>query len=133
MAPMQPSLGPPRDEPRVFGLDKFNDDNFAEWSFKMENIFDHFDMLEVMEGTEKSDYEECAFAFFSPVEMPGEPATLKEALESSDAEEWKKAMESELKIIEENGTWELVELPEGRKAITSKWLFKIKSDADGKI
>ncbi|CAI7909630.1 unnamed protein product [Closterium sp. NIES-54] len=82
---------------------------------------------------EESDYEECAFAFFSPVEMPGEPATLKEALESSDAEEWKKAMESELKSIEENGTWELVELAEGRKAITSKWLFKIKSDADGKI
>ncbi|CAI7892573.1 unnamed protein product [Closterium sp. NIES-53] len=79
----------------------------------------------------ESDYEECAFAFFSPVEMPGEPATLKEASESSDAEEWKKAMESELKRIEENGTWELVELPEGRKAITSKWLFKIKSDANG--
>ncbi|CAI7773186.1 unnamed protein product [Closterium sp. NIES-53] len=53
--------------------------------------------------------------------------------ENSDAEEWKKAMESELKSIEENGTRELVELPEGRKAITSKWLFKIKSDADGKI
>ncbi|CAI7734425.1 unnamed protein product [Closterium sp. NIES-53] len=82
---------------------------------------------------EESDYEECAFAFFSPVEMLGEPATLTEALESSDAEEWKKAMESELKSIEENGTWELVELPEGRKAIMSKWLFKIKSDADGKI
>ncbi|CAI7829620.1 unnamed protein product [Closterium sp. NIES-54] len=82
---------------------------------------------------EESDYKECAFAFFSPVEMPGEPATLKEALESSDAEEWKKAMESELKSIEQNGTWELVELPEGCKAITSKWLFKIKSDADGKI
>ncbi|CAI7906188.1 unnamed protein product [Closterium sp. NIES-54] len=28
---------------------------------------------------EESDYEECAFAFFSLVEMPGEPATLKEA------------------------------------------------------
>ncbi|CAI7932654.1 unnamed protein product [Closterium sp. NIES-54] len=50
---MQPSLGPPRDEPRVFGLDKFNGDNFAKWSFKMENIFDHYDRLEVMEGTEK--------------------------------------------------------------------------------
>ncbi|CAI7916690.1 unnamed protein product [Closterium sp. NIES-54] len=82
---------------------------------------------------EESDYEECAFVFFSPVEMPGEPATLKEALESSDAEEWKNPMESELKSIEENGTWELVELPEGHKAITSKWLFKIKSDADGNI
>ncbi|CAI7785597.1 unnamed protein product [Closterium sp. NIES-54] len=82
---------------------------------------------------EERDYEECAFAFFSPMEMPGEPTTLKEALESSDAEEWKKAMESELKSIEENGTWELVELPEGHKAITSKWLLKIKSDADGNI
>ncbi|CAI7773442.1 unnamed protein product [Closterium sp. NIES-54] len=58
--------------------------------------------------------------------------------EAKDAEEeeeevQQKAMESELKSIEENGTRELVELPEGRKAITSKWLFKIKSDADGKI
>ncbi|CAI7878193.1 unnamed protein product [Closterium sp. NIES-54] len=53
MAPVQPSLGPPRDQHRVFGLDKFNGDNFAEWSFKMENIFDHYDLLEVMEGTEK--------------------------------------------------------------------------------
>ncbi|CAI7788374.1 unnamed protein product [Closterium sp. NIES-53] len=53
MVPVQPSLGPPRDEPRVFGLDKFNGDNFAEWSFKMENIFDHYDLLEVMEGMEK--------------------------------------------------------------------------------
>ncbi|CAI7901606.1 unnamed protein product [Closterium sp. NIES-54] len=77
---------------------------------------------------EESDHDECAFVFFSPVEMPGEPATLKEALESSDVEEWKKAMESELKSIEENGMWELVELPEGRKAITSKWAFKIKSE-----
>ncbi|CAI7794061.1 unnamed protein product [Closterium sp. NIES-54] len=88
----------------------------------------------LMVGHDKeSDYEECAFPLFSPVEMLGEPATLKEALESSDAEEWKKAMEIELKIIEENSTWELVELPKGRKAIMSKWLFEIKSDADGKI
>ncbi|CAI7891546.1 unnamed protein product [Closterium sp. NIES-53] len=79
------------------------------------------------------DDEECAFAFFSPVEMLGEPANLKEALDSSDAEELKKAMESELKRIEENSTWEFVELPEGCKAIMSKWLFKIKFDSDGKI
>ncbi|CAI7788792.1 unnamed protein product [Closterium sp. NIES-53] len=36
--------------------------NFAEWSFKMENIFDHYDLLEEMEGTEKcpeNDQEKC--------------------------------------------------------------------------
>ncbi|CAI7768017.1 unnamed protein product [Closterium sp. NIES-53] len=53
MAPVQPSLGPLKDEPRVFGFDKFNGNNFAEWSFRMENVFDHYDLLEVMEGTEK--------------------------------------------------------------------------------
>ncbi|CAI7848574.1 unnamed protein product, partial [Closterium sp. NIES-53] len=53
VAPVQPTLGPSRDEPRVFGLEKFNGDNFAEWSFRMENVFDHYDLLEGMEGTEK--------------------------------------------------------------------------------
>ncbi|CAI7773499.1 unnamed protein product [Closterium sp. NIES-54] len=52
MAPMQPSLGPPRDEPKVFGLEKFNGDNFAEWSFRMENGIDHCNLLKVMEGME---------------------------------------------------------------------------------
>ncbi|CAI7734638.1 unnamed protein product [Closterium sp. NIES-53] len=38
----------------------------------------------ILGDDEESDYEECAFMFFSLVEMPGEQATLKEALESSD-------------------------------------------------
>ncbi|CAI7880047.1 unnamed protein product [Closterium sp. NIES-53] len=53
MTPVQPSLGPPRDEPRVFGLDKFNGDNLDEWTFRMENVFEIYDLLEVMEGMEK--------------------------------------------------------------------------------
>ncbi|CAI7882956.1 unnamed protein product [Closterium sp. NIES-53] len=66
-------------------------------------------------------------------ESPHVPAAEEKGRGKRRIQEWKKAMESELKTIEEKGTWELVELPEGRKAITSKWLFKIKSDADGKI
>ncbi|CAI7870132.1 unnamed protein product [Closterium sp. NIES-53] len=58
-------------------------------------------------------------------------ALIVEDDEESDYDEYAFAFLSS--SIEENGTWELVELPEGRKAITSKWLFKIKSDADGKI
>ncbi|CCA76306.1 hypothetical protein PIIN_10301 [Serendipita indica DSM 11827] len=33
----------------------------------------------------------------------------------------------------ENGTWKLVRLPQGKKAIGSRWVFKIKRDADGSI
>jgi len=51
--PNPTNLGSTRDEPRVFGLEKFNGENFSEWSFRMENIFDHYDLLEVMEGTEE--------------------------------------------------------------------------------
>ncbi|CAI5481482.1 unnamed protein product [Closterium sp. Yama58-4] len=47
MVSTQPTLGPSKDEPRVFWLDKFNRDNFAEWSFRMENVFDHYDLLEI--------------------------------------------------------------------------------------
>ena len=33
----------------------------------------------------------------------------------------------------ENNTWDLVELPEGREAIGSKWVFKVKHDSCGKV
>ena len=62
-----------------------------------------------------------------------EPATLKKALESNHAENWKAAADSEYQSLMENETWELVELPPGRKAITCKWVFKVKHDENGKI
>ena len=29
--------------------------------------------------------------------------------------------------------WELVELPDGRKPVGNKWVFKLKTDEDGRI
>ena len=42
-------------------------------------------------------------------------------------------MKEETNVIEKNGTWELVTLPKGQKAIRVKWVYKIKRMADGKI
>ncbi|GJP38830.1 hypothetical protein CLOM_g23237 [Closterium sp. NIES-68] len=87
-----------------------------------------------MLGDEAEDEsEECAFAFFSPVEIPGEPTNPKEAWEGPNGKEWKKASDEEMGSIIENDTFDLVNLPPGRKAISSKWLFKRKTDADGNI
>ncbi|CAM8884098.1 unnamed protein product [Rhodiola kirilowii] len=42
-------------------------------------------------------------------------------------------MEDELKSIEHNEVWELVELPEGYKQVGCKWIFKTKHDSKGNI
>ena len=62
-----------------------------------------------------------------------EPKTLEEALSGVNSKLWKEAVQSEYNSLKSNGTWELAELPHGRNVIGSKWVFKHKRDADGKI
>ena len=50
-----------------------------------------------------------------------------------DADLWCKAAEQEMEAPLENGTWQLVKLPAGCKAISSKWVFKVKHNADSSI
>src|SRR6187551_475851 len=42
-------------------------------------------------------------------------------------------MEEEMDSLEENATWSLVELPADRKAISNRWVYRIKRRADGEI
>ncbi|CEG41938.1 gag-pol polyprotein [Plasmopara halstedii] len=49
----------------------------------------------------------------------------------SDAHEWAKACESEKESLNKNKTWDLVPLPEGRKAIGNRWVFWVKENQDG--
>jgi hypothetical protein len=39
-------------------------------------------------------------------------------------------MESEMNSIRTNETWDLVELPENRKALPCKWVFRLKQVSD---
>ncbi|KAH9652494.1 protein kinase domain-containing protein [Citrus sinensis] len=47
--------------------------------------------------------------------------------------EWRKAMEDEITALEKNNTWTLTHLPDGKKAIGSRWVYKIKYQSDGTI
>ena len=49
----------------------------------------------------------------------------------STRRKWKLAMQEEIKALHANDTWDLVELPKGRRAIPNKWVYKIKT-IDGK-
>jgi len=59
-----------------------------------------------------------------------EPASLAQAQKEAC---WRRAMEEELRSIEENRTWTLTELPQGRRAIGLKWVVKVKRDEHGAV
>ena len=42
-------------------------------------------------------------------------------------------MDEEVDALDNNDTWRLTPLPEGKKAIGCKWVYKIKHNADGSI
>jgi hypothetical protein len=66
-------------------------------------------------------------------ELPPEPLTLEEALQGPHALQWREAMDREWRTLQERGTWVLEELPEGRRPVGVKWVFKIKSKPDGSL
>lgn len=67
------------------------------------------------------------------IEDESEPTTFKQAINCSAKTEWKKSMLIEYESLLANDTWKLCELPVGRKAIDSKWVYKIKRNAIGEI
>ncbi|GMF93428.1 unnamed protein product [Phytophthora fragariaefolia] len=61
------------------------------------------------------------------------PTTFKSAMESGDAIKWKEACDSEIESLHKNETWILVPLPKGRKAISNRWVFRVKENQAGEI
>ena len=62
-----------------------------------------------------------------------EPATYQDAMGSTDSESWLGAMRSELKSMDDNQVWNLVDLPDGARSIECKWVFKRKTDQGGNL
>ena len=48
------------------------------------------------------------------------PTNFEEAVNSEEENKWHDAMDDEMLSLHKNKTWELVELPKGRKAIGCK-------------
>ncbi len=73
-------------------------------------------------------------AFFTAAAVNQEdPKTLREALASTNKDEWMKACLTELDDLKRNGTYRLEPLPPGYRALDGKWVFKTKKDANGDI
>ena len=62
-----------------------------------------------------------------------EPQSLKEALGGNNSKEWKDVLDAEYCSLISNETWELVPPPKDANIVGSKWVLKVKRDADGNI
>ena len=65
--------------------------------------------------------------------FPSEPEHWKDIKNRPDASKWYAAAQEEFQALLDNGTFEPVQLPKGRKAIGCRWVFKLKRKADGTV
>jgi transposase InsO family protein len=61
------------------------------------------------------------------------PGSINHARSLPEWPKWSEACESELKSMQDMNTHHLVPLPDGRKAVGSKWVFTVKTNEEGNI
>jgi Reverse transcriptase (RNA-dependent DNA polymerase) len=66
-------------------------------------------------------------------DLDGDPGLLEEAKSRTNWPQWEKAINAELKTVEDAGMYEEVLRPPGKNIIDCKLVFKIKHKADGSI
>lgn len=61
------------------------------------------------------------------------PETFEKIKTHSNHIEWKAAMEEEMRALNENNTWTLVERVPNKRVINNKWVFKVETDEQGNV
>ena len=62
-----------------------------------------------------------------------EPRNIYDAWNGEYSSEWKASTDEEFASLIKNKTWDLVPLPSGKNVVGSKWVFKVKRNADGSV
>ena len=61
----------------------------------------------------------------------GEPEHFAEAMQRNESIKWELAIEDEIKSFQKNKTWSLTKLPEGKKVLQNRWVYRLKEELDG--
>ena len=69
-------------------------------------------------------------ALVNNIESIKVPTQVEEALKDPM---WVRAMDEEMMALQKNKTWEVVELPNGKKPVGCRWVFTVKYRADGSV
>ena len=68
--------------------------------------------------------------FLASIDSISIPKIVTEALNHPG---WKNAMLEEIRALEDNHTWKLVDLPQGKKVVGCKWVFTVKVNTNGSM
>lgn len=69
-------------------------------------------------------------AFIANIDEIQVPRNVDEALQDLNL---RKAVLEEMKTLNDNDTWEMVQLPEGKRAVGNNWVFTVKYRLDGTV
>ncbi|CAL5342249.1 unnamed protein product [Camellia sinensis] len=61
------------------------------------------------------------------------PESFQEAQNHKEKSNWQQTMQEEMQSLQKNQTYDLVKLPQDRKALQNKWVFKSKKDGSRKL
>ncbi|GKA42856.1 putative ribonuclease H-like domain-containing protein [Tanacetum coccineum] len=107
-------IGDPKSAVQTRGMTKKNSREHAMISY-----------IQKQRRTNHKDFQNCLFACFL---SQHEPTKISQAL---DDESWVEAMQEELLQFKIQKVWTLVDLPSGKKAIGTKWVYRNKKDERG--
>lgn len=62
----------------------------------------------------------------------GEPKEYEEEIKVDAKEQWKMGMKEEMDSLLKNNIWDLVPLPEGKRAFPNKWIYRLEEEDGGK-
>ncbi|CAI7912379.1 unnamed protein product [Closterium sp. NIES-53] len=96
--------------------------------------FHDYDRLH-FEKTNETGLRILGFAVAVRHASPKEPTTVRQAFSGPDSEKWKAAMRAEVAALKSRRTWKLVprSSAKGRKFLSGKSVFQIRTLADGSI
>ncbi|GKD82420.1 putative ribonuclease H-like domain-containing protein, partial [Tanacetum coccineum] len=89
------------------------------------NLKEHGFVSTIQQRTNHKDLQNCLFACFLSQEEP------KKVIHALKDPSWIEAMQEELLQFKLQEVWTLVDLPNGKRAIGTKWVFKNKKDERG--
>ena len=72
----------------------------------------------------------CFRAFVTQLSHVEIPKSTRDALQ---VPEWKEAVLEEMRALEKNQTWEVINLPKEKKTVGFKWVFTVKFKSDGAL